>query len=71
MEPAMKGTMGMVGVPISIVVISIIVLALVGTIVFLIIRNNKMKKNILKDRLVKGEISQEEYTKLVKMLKST
>lgn len=71
MEPAIKGGMNIVGVPFSVVVITFVVLALVGTIVFLIIRNSKMKKNILKERLVKGEISQEDYKRLLSLLKSS
>lgn len=71
MEHGMKGSVGMVGIPVSVVVISLIVLAIVGTVIFLIVRNNRMKQDVLKERLVKGEISQQEYTRLLALLKRT
>lgn len=70
----MRGAAGMGAFPMGIAPL-IIGLALIGVIVFLIIRNSKLKKNsnssenILQERLAKGEINPEEYENLKAVLK--
>lgn len=77
----MKGTeaigraAGYARFPLGSIVPLIIGVALVAAVVFLIIRNKKLKKNndssenILKERLAKGEINAEEYENLKTALK--
>lgn len=71
----MRGGAAGMGFPFGGIAPLIIGLVLIGTIVFLIIRNSKLKKKndssavILKERLAKGEINPEEYDNLKAVLK--
>ena len=76
MEPPVRDMAGMGGapfggIPTSVIVITVVAIALVSTIIFLIVRNAKMKKDVLKERLVKGEINEQEYKNLLTLLKNS